>query len=39
MNIAYGLKIVSGDETGNIKAKYELKREDAASMIYNYLFN
>ncbi|MDR7857733.1 YcdB/YcdC domain-containing protein [Tissierella sp.] len=39
MNIAYGLKIVSGDEKGNIKAKYELKREDAANMIYNYLFN
>ena len=39
MNLAYGLKIVSGDEKGNIKAKHELKREDAANMIYNYLFN
>lgn len=39
MNIAYGLKIVSGDGNGNIKPKYELKREDVANMIYNYMFN
>jgi hypothetical protein len=39
MNIGYGLKIIAGDGKGNIKPKQELKREDAASMIYNYLFN
>lgn len=39
MNIAYGLKIIVGDGKGSIKPKEELKREDAASMIYNYLFN
>ncbi|WP_353092885.1 YcdB/YcdC domain-containing protein [Tissierella praeacuta] len=39
MNIAYGLKIVSGDKEGNIRPKYELGREDAANMIYNYIFN
>lgn len=39
MNIAYGLKIISGDETGYIRPKYELKREDAANMIFNYMFN
>lgn len=39
MNIAYGLKIIAGDGKGNIKPKQELKREDAANMIYNYLFN
>lgn len=39
INIAYGLNIVSGDGTGNIKPKYELKREDAAKMIYIYLFD
>ena len=35
--IAYGLKIVEGSN-GNLNPKAELKREDAASMIYNYLF-
>lgn len=39
MNIAYGLKLISGDGTGNIRPQYELKREDAASIIYNYMFN
>lgn len=39
INIGYGLKIISGDGSGNIKPKQELKREDAANMIYNYLFN
>lgn len=39
MTIAYGLNIIQGDGTGKIKPKYELKREDAATMIYNYLFN
>lgn len=39
INLAYGLKIISGDGSGNIKPKYQLKREDAASMIYKYMFN
>ena len=39
MTIAYGLKIRKGDGTENIKPKYELKREDAATVIYNYMFN
>ncbi|MCK9443284.1 MAG: S-layer homology domain-containing protein [Tissierellaceae bacterium] len=39
VNIAYGLKIVIGDGTGHIRPKYELNREDAANMIFNYLFN
>ncbi|MBU5439985.1 hypothetical protein KQI42_18405 [Tissierella sp. MSJ-40] len=40
MSVAYGLKIIEidGTDTGNIKPKYELKREDAATMIYNYMF-
>ncbi len=39
LNIAYGLKIINGDgETNNIKPKYELRREDGANIIYNYLF-
>lgn len=38
MNIAYGLRIVVGDGKGNIKPRYELVREDAANMIYNYMF-
>lgn len=38
INFAYGLKIINGNNTGNINPNYELKREDAASMIYNYLF-
>ena len=36
--IAYGLNIVEGSN-GYLKPKAELKREDAANMIYNYLFN
>lgn len=39
VNIAYGLKIIVGDGKGNINPKYELNREDAANMIYNYMFN
>lgn len=39
INIAYGLKIITGDGTGNINPKAVLNREDAASIIYNYIFN
>lgn len=39
MSLAYGLKIIAGDGSGLIKPKYELKREDAANIIYNYMFN
>lgn len=39
LNIAYALGIVKGDgETNNINPHYILKREDGASIIYNYLF-
>lgn len=39
LNIAFGFKIINGDgETNNINPKYELKREDGANIIYNYLF-
>ena len=39
MNIAYGLKIISGDgNTDNINPKNDLNREDGANIIYNYLF-
>lgn len=38
VSIAYGLKIVQGSN-GYFKPKYELSREDAAVMIFNYLFN
>lgn len=38
VTIAYGLKIVQGSN-GYLKPKYELSREDAAVMIFNYLFN
>lgn len=38
MAIAYGLKILAGDGSNNIRPKYELKREDAGSLIYNYMF-
>ena len=38
MNIAYGLGIINGDGLGNITPKGELKREDAASIIYKYMF-
>ncbi len=41
MSLAYGLDIIQGDgkPTPNINPKYELKREDAANIIYNYVFN
>ncbi len=38
VSIAYGLGIVEG-YNGNLSPKAELKREDAASIIYSYLFN
>lgn len=38
MSLGYGLKIIQGDD-GYIKPKYELRREDGANIIYNYLFN
>ena len=39
LNIAYALGIVRGDgKTNNINPHYILKREDGASIIYNYLF-
>ncbi|WP_416197488.1 MAG: S-layer-like y domain-containing protein [Sporanaerobacter sp.] len=38
VSIAYGLNIISGSN-GYLKPKSELSREDAANMIYNYLFN
>lgn len=36
--IAYGLKIVEGSN-GKLNPKAELKREDGANIIYNYLFS
>lgn len=39
INLAYGLKIIIGDGSGYIRPKYELKREDAANIIFNYIFN
>lgn len=39
INIAYGLGIIKGDGSGNINPKSELKREDAAGIIYRYMFN
>lgn len=38
INIAFGLGIINGDGSGMIKPLNELKREDAASIIYNYMF-
>lgn len=38
INIAYGLNIIKGNGTGNIEVEYGLKRQDAANMVYNYLF-
>ncbi|NLC04228.1 MAG: hypothetical protein GX787_08135 [Tissierellia bacterium] len=39
MNIAYGLKIISGDgNTDNINPQSDLNREDGANIIYNYIF-
>lgn len=37
-SIAYGFKIVQGSN-GYLKPKAEIKREDGANMIYNYLFS
>lgn len=37
VSIAYGLRIVEG-AGGKLNPKAELKREDGANMIYNYLF-
>lgn len=37
MNLAYGLKIIVGNGP-SVQPKYELQRQDAASIIYNYLF-
>lgn len=39
MSIAYGMKIIKGDGSGFIKPKYELLREDAASIIFEFMFN
>lgn len=36
--IAYGLKIVEGSN-GNLNPKAEIKREDGANLIYNYIIN
>ena len=38
VSIAYGLGIVQG-YNGNFNPKAELKREDGANMIYNFLFS
>ena len=38
MTLAYGLKIINGGGSESVKPKYEIKREDAASIIYNYMF-
>lgn len=38
ISIAYGLNIVEG-YNGYLNPKQELKREDGANLIYNYLFN
>lgn len=37
VSIAYGLNIISGSN-GYLRPKSELSREDAANMVYNYLF-
>lgn len=37
MSIAYGLKLIS-TEDGLINPKYQLQRQDAASIIYKYMF-
>jgi hypothetical protein len=39
VTLAYGMGLLKGDNTGAIKPDYILKREDAASIIYNYVFN
>lgn len=39
VTLAYGLGILKGDNTGYIRPDYLLKREDAASMIFEFAFN
>lgn len=39
ITLAYGLGILKGDNTGYIRPDYLLKREDAASMIFEFAFN
>ena len=39
VTLAYGMGLLKGDNTGAIKPDYILKREDAASIIYSYVFN
>lgn len=39
ITLAYGLGILKGDYTGYIRPDYLLKREDAASMIFEFTFN
>ena len=38
INLAYGLGIIHGDGKGKLKPMDNLKREDAANIIYNYIF-
>lgn len=38
LTLASGLKIISSDDSGYIKPKYKLQRQDAASIIYKYMF-
>ena len=39
VTLAYGLGILKGDNSGYIRADYFLKREDAASIIFEFAFN
>lgn len=39
ITLAYGLGILKGDNSGYIRANYTLKREDAASVIFEFAFN
>jgi len=39
VTLAYGLGILKGDNSGYIRADYVLKREDAASIIFEFAFN
>lgn len=38
VNLAYGLGIIHGDGRGNLRPKDNIKREDGANIIYNYIF-
>lgn len=38
VNLAYGLGVIHGDGKGNLRPMYNLKREDGANIIYNYIF-